>query len=101
MEEELALEDLILKQTYLNLVKYETEDKIAAARQLGTRPYIDASRVGIWAGVMEGIWLFRVSSLGMVFFNSYIRCPCNNLAFLRHYIYRTFYANSSRKPRRI
>ena len=36
------------KQTYLNLVKYETEDQIAAARQLGTRPYIDASRVGIW-----------------------------------------------------
>ncbi len=36
------------KVTYLNLVKYETEDQIQAAKQISTLPYIDASRIGIW-----------------------------------------------------
>jgi dipeptidyl-peptidase-4 len=36
------------KTTYLNLVKYETEDQIAAAKQLGSLPYVDAERIGIW-----------------------------------------------------
>ena len=42
------------KQTYLNLVKYETEDQIAAARILGQRSYIDASRIGIWGWSFGG-----------------------------------------------
>ena len=36
------------KITYLNLVKYETEDQIAAAKKLGALPYIDENRIGIW-----------------------------------------------------
>jgi len=36
------------KVTYMNLVKYETEDQIQAARQLGELPYIDEDRIGIW-----------------------------------------------------
>ena len=36
------------KVTYLNLVKYETEDQIQAARQLSELPYIDENRTGIW-----------------------------------------------------
>ena len=36
------------KVTYLNLVKYETEDQIQAARQLSELPYIDEERTGIW-----------------------------------------------------
>lgn len=36
------------KVTYLNLVKYETEDQIAAAKKLGELPYIDETRIGIW-----------------------------------------------------
>ena len=36
------------KVTYLNLVKYETEDQIQAAKQLSELPYIDQSRIGIW-----------------------------------------------------
>ena len=42
------------KQTYLNLVKYETEDQIEAARILGKRSYIDAGRVGIWGWSFGG-----------------------------------------------
>ncbi|MDA7706196.1 S9 family peptidase [Flavobacteriaceae bacterium] len=36
------------KVTYLNLVKYETEDQIQAAKQLSDLPFIDKSRIGIW-----------------------------------------------------
>ncbi len=36
------------KQTYLNLGRYEVEDQLAAARQLGELPYVDADRIGIW-----------------------------------------------------
>lgn len=36
------------KMTYKELGKYEVEDQINAAIELGKRPYIDASRIGIW-----------------------------------------------------
>lgn len=36
------------KSTYLNLVKYETEDQIEVARQLGALPYVDKDKIGIW-----------------------------------------------------
>ncbi|WP_461532439.1 S9 family peptidase [Sinomicrobium sp.] len=36
------------KQTYQELGKYEVEDQISAARELGKRTYIDAERIGIW-----------------------------------------------------
>ena len=36
------------KVTYLNLVKLETEDQIAGAKQLAKLPYIDQNRIGIW-----------------------------------------------------
>lgn len=42
------------KVTYLNLVKYETEDQIAAAKELSTLPYIDENRTGIWGWSFGG-----------------------------------------------
>ena len=36
------------KMTYMNLVKYEALDQIAAAKSLGSLPYIDQDRIGIW-----------------------------------------------------
>jgi dipeptidyl-peptidase 4 len=42
------------KCTQLQLGKYETEDQIAAARYLGTLPYIDANRIGIWGWSFGG-----------------------------------------------
>lgn len=42
------------KSTYLNLVRYETEDQIAAAKLLSERPYIDAQRTGIWGWSFGG-----------------------------------------------
>lgn len=36
------------KCTYLELGKYETEDQIEAARWLGSLPFVDSSRIGIY-----------------------------------------------------
>ena len=43
------------KSTYLNLVKYETEDQIAAAKEMSpSRAYIDADHIGIWGWSFGG-----------------------------------------------
>lgn len=42
------------KSTYLNLVKYETEDQIEAAKKLSELPYIDENRTGIWGWSFGG-----------------------------------------------
>lgn len=42
------------KVTYLNLVKYETEDQIAAAKKLSALAYIDEDRTGIWGWSFGG-----------------------------------------------
>ena len=42
------------KLTYLNLVKYEAEDQIAAAQKLGELAYINSSRIGIWGWSFGG-----------------------------------------------
>ncbi|MEO6759958.1 MAG: DPP IV N-terminal domain-containing protein, partial [Saprospiraceae bacterium] len=42
------------KCTQLQLGKLETEDQIAAARYLGTLPYVDAQRIGIWGWSFGG-----------------------------------------------
>lgn len=51
------------KITQNDLGKYEVEDQIQAARQLGELPYIDASRIGIWGwsygGFMSSNCLFK------------------------------------------
>ena len=55
------------KVTYMNLVKYETEDQIAAAEKLSKLPYIDKSRIGIWGwsfgGQMSTNCLLKGSSI--------------------------------------
>ena len=51
------------KVTQNELGKYEVEDQIAAAKQLGELPYIDATRIGIWGwsygGFMSSNCLFK------------------------------------------
>ncbi|MEH6682146.1 MAG: S9 family peptidase [Sediminicola sp.] len=42
------------KTTYLNLVKYETEDQIAVGRKLSELPYVDEGRTGIWGWSFGG-----------------------------------------------
>ena len=51
------------KITQKELGKYEVQDQIAAAQELGKRSYIDASRIGIWGwsygGFMSSNCLFQ------------------------------------------
>jgi len=51
------------KVTQKELGKYEVEDQIQAAKQLGELPYIDSSRIGIWGwsygGFMSSNCLFK------------------------------------------
>lgn len=51
------------KVTQNQLGKYEVEDQIQAAKQLGELPYIDATRIGIWGwsygGFMSSNCLFK------------------------------------------
>ncbi len=51
------------KMTQKELGKYEVQDQIAAAKKLGTLPYIDADRIGIWGwsygGFMSSNSLFQ------------------------------------------
>ncbi len=42
------------KSTYMQLGKLEVQDQIEAARYLGSLPYIDASRIGIWGSSYGG-----------------------------------------------
>ena len=42
------------KVTYGQLGKYELQDQVEAARILGSRPYIDESRIGIWGWSFGG-----------------------------------------------
>ncbi len=51
------------KQTYMRLGQYESADQIAAARYLGSLPFVDARRIGIWGksygGYMSLMSMFR------------------------------------------
>ena len=51
------------KKTYQQLGKYESDDQIAAAKYLGTLPYVDKSRIGIWGwsygGFMASTCIFK------------------------------------------
>ena len=42
------------KMTQLQVGRYETEDQIAAARYLGSLPWVDAGRIGIWGWSFGG-----------------------------------------------
>lgn len=52
------------KCTYLNLGIKESDDQIAAARYLGTLPYIDEDRVGIWGWSFGGYNVLMSMSRG-------------------------------------
>ena len=42
------------KCTYLNIGKYEPHDQVEAAKYLGTLPYVDKERIGIWGWSFGG-----------------------------------------------
>ncbi len=54
------------QQTYLQLGKYEIQDQIEVAKQLASKPFVDAERIGIWGWSYGGY----MSSLGITEGNS-------------------------------
>jgi len=58
------------KMTYLQLGKYETIDQIESAKYLGTLPYIDASRIGIWGWSFGGFETLLALTKGADYFKA-------------------------------
>lgn len=52
------------KQVYLRLGQLEAADQLAAMRHLGERPYVDASRIGIWGWSYGGYMALMTSLAG-------------------------------------
>ena len=52
------------KQTYMNLGIIESDDQIAAARYLGSLPYVDSKRIGIWGWSYGGYNVLMSMSRG-------------------------------------
>ena len=68
--------------TYAQLGKLETDDQIAAARQLKTLPYVDPARVGIWGWSYGGYMTALCMTLGADVFKAGISvAPVTNWRF--------------------
>ena len=74
------------KCTYLFLGVKESHDQVEAAKYLGTLPYVDGSRIGIWGWSFGG-------------YNRSSYCRSYRLALLRLGLHRTFHAYTERKRR--
>ena len=57
------------KCTYLQLGKYETLDQIEAAKYLGSLPYIDKNRIGMWGWSFGGYLTLSCLTKGADYFN--------------------------------
>jgi dipeptidyl-peptidase 4 len=70
------------KVTYLNLVKYEAQDQIEAAKKLGALSYVDESRIGIWGWSFGGHMASHCLLTGNDFFSMAIAvAPVTNWRF--------------------
>jgi dipeptidyl-peptidase 4 len=56
------------KCTYLQLGKYETLDQVSAAKYLGTLPYIDKDRLGMWGWSYGGFMTLSCLTKGADYF---------------------------------
>ena len=56
------------KITYKELGKYETIDQIETARYLGTLPYVDAAKIGIWGWSYGGFMALNCITQGADYF---------------------------------
>lgn len=90
------------KCTYLNLGYLEAKDQVETALYLGTLPYVDASRIGIWGWSYGGFnTLMSMSEGRPVFAAGSSRGSSYLLALLRHGLHGTLHAHPEGKCRRI
>ncbi len=57
------------KCTYLELGKYETSDQVEAAKYLGSLPYIDKDRIGMWGWSFGGYLTLSCLTKGADYFS--------------------------------
>jgi dipeptidyl-peptidase 4 len=57
------------KCTYLQLGKYETQDQVEAAKYMGSLPYADASRIGMWGWSYGGFMTLSCLTKGADYFS--------------------------------
>lgn len=86
------------KSTYLNLVKYETEDQIAVAKKLAKRAYIDENNIGIWGWSFGGHMSTNSLLKGNDIFTTAIAvAPVTSWRFYDSVYTERFFKNSARK----
>ncbi len=70
------------KCTYLELGKYETLDQIEAAKYLGTLPYVDRNRIGMWGWSFGGYLTLSCMTKGADYFSMGVAvAPVTNWKF--------------------
>ncbi|HRN49252.1 MAG TPA: S9 family peptidase, partial [Niabella sp.] len=70
------------KKTYLQLGKYEIEDQIAAAKWMGTLPYVDKSHIGHWGWSYGGFMSSLAITKGADVFSAAVAvAPVTNWRF--------------------
>ena len=90
------------KCTYLNLGVKEAKDQVEAAKYLGGLPYVDKGRIGIWGWSFGGYMTIMSMSEGTPVFKAGVAVVRTyRLEILRYSIYRTLYAHTERKCRRL
>ncbi|MES2379958.1 MAG: S9 family peptidase [Bacteroidota bacterium] len=85
------------KCTYLNLGKYEIEDQIDLAKQLGKLAYVDANRIGFWGWSFGGYMASLAISKGADVFKAAIAvAPVTNWRYYDN-IYTERYMRTPQK----
>ncbi|MFT3738230.1 MAG: S9 family peptidase [Breznakibacter sp.] len=73
--------EVFRKCTYMKLGKIESDDMIEAARYLGSLPYVDAGRLGIWGWSFGGYMTLQCLSKSDVFKMGISVAPVTNWRF--------------------
>ncbi|MBE9468563.1 MAG: S9 family peptidase [Bacteroidetes bacterium] len=88
------------KMTYLQLGKYETIDQIEAAKYLGSLPYVDESRIGIWGWSYGGFMSLLCMTKGADYFKAGIAvAPVTNWRYYDNVYTERFMRTPQENPK--
>ncbi len=88
------------KMTYLQLGKYETIDQIEAAKYLGSLPYVDSARIGIWGWSYGGFMSLLCMTKGADYFKAGIAvAPVTNWRYYDNIYTERFMRTPQENPK--
>ena len=88
------------KMTYMQLGKYETIDQIEAAKYLGSLPYVDNSRIGIWGWSYGGFMTLLCMTKGADYFKAGIAvAPVTNWRYYDNIYTERFMRTPQENPK--